>query len=46
MVEDLAYMLAVVRAVRTAGMKVDNTVAVMAVALVVLMGTLLVFLLV
>ena len=45
-VEDLAYMLAVLRAAKTAGLMVDNMVAGKAAAMVELMGTLLAYFLV
>jgi hypothetical protein len=45
-VEDLAYMLAVLRAAKTAGLMVDNMVAAKAAAMVGLMGNLLAFFLV
>ena len=45
-VEDLAYMLAVLRAAKSAGLMVDNMVVATAAAMVGLMGTLLAFFLV
>jgi hypothetical protein len=45
-VEDLDYMLAVLRAAKSAGLMVDNMVVAKAAAMVGLMGTLLAFFLV